>query len=48
MYPPKKRKCSWPNATLETVNEQQNKEGIAWIERDGILDKSSAVLDQIV
>ena len=45
---PKKRKCSWPNATLETVNEQQNKEGIAKIERDGILDKSSAVLDQIV
>ena len=36
------------NFILETVNEQQNKEGIAWIERDGILDKSSAVLDQIV
>ena len=33
---------------LETVNEQQNEEGIAWITREGIFDKSSAVFDQIV
>ena len=30
---------------LETVNEQQYKEGIAWNARDGILDKRSAVFD---
>ena len=33
---------------LETVNEQQNEEGIAWITCEGIFDKSSAVFDQIV
>ena len=33
---------------LETVNEQQNEEGIAWAAREGIFVKSSAVFDQIV
>ena len=28
---------------LETINEQQYKERIAWIARDGIFDKRSAV-----
>ena len=32
----------------ETVNEQQNEEGIAWAAREGIFVKSSAVFDQIV
>lgn len=32
----------------KTVNEQQYCKRIAWIARDGILDKSSAVFDQIV